>query len=42
MTLQACTLEGDAVDTPGLRQALGRFATGVAVIATRTPEGKLE
>jgi flavin reductase (DIM6/NTAB) family NADH-FMN oxidoreductase RutF len=42
MTLQVCTFEGDAVDTPGLRQALGRFATGVAVIATRTPEGKLE
>ena len=42
MTLQLCTFEGDAVDTPGLRQALGRFATGVAVIATRTPEGKLE
>ena len=42
MTLQISTFEGDAVDTPGLRQALGRFATGVAVIATRTPEGKLE
>ena len=42
MTLQICTFEGDAVDAPGLRQALGRFATGVAVIATRTPEGKLE
>ena len=42
MTLQLCTFEGDAVGTPGLRQALGRFATGVAVIATRTPEGKLE
>jgi flavin reductase (DIM6/NTAB) family NADH-FMN oxidoreductase RutF len=42
MTLQVCTFEGDAADTPGLRQALGRFATGVAVIATRTPEGKLE
>jgi flavin reductase (DIM6/NTAB) family NADH-FMN oxidoreductase RutF len=42
MTLQVCTFEGDAADAPGLRQALGRFATGVAVIATRTPEGKLE
>jgi flavin reductase (DIM6/NTAB) family NADH-FMN oxidoreductase RutF len=42
MTLQVCSFEGDAVDAPGLRQALGRFATGVAVIATRTPEGKLE
>jgi flavin reductase (DIM6/NTAB) family NADH-FMN oxidoreductase RutF len=42
MMLQVCTFAGDAVDTPGLRQALGRFATGVAVIATRTPEGKLE
>ena len=42
MTLQICSFEGDAVGTPGLRQALGRFATGVAVIATRTPEGKLE
>jgi flavin reductase (DIM6/NTAB) family NADH-FMN oxidoreductase RutF len=42
MTLQICTFEGDAVDAPGLRQVLGRFATGVAVIATRTSEGKLE
>ena len=42
MTLQICTFEGEAATAPGLRQALGRFATGVAVIATRTPEGKLE
>lgn len=42
MTLQTLCLEGNAVDGPGLRQALGRYATGVTVIATRTPEGKLE
>jgi flavin reductase (DIM6/NTAB) family NADH-FMN oxidoreductase RutF len=29
-------------DSQDLRQALGRFATGVAVITTRSPEGKLE
>jgi flavin reductase (DIM6/NTAB) family NADH-FMN oxidoreductase RutF len=30
------------VDLGGLRSALGRFATGVTVITTRTPDGKLE
>src|SRR3712207_8714985 len=29
-------------DPRHLRQALGRFATGVTVITTRTPNGKLE
>jgi flavin reductase (DIM6/NTAB) family NADH-FMN oxidoreductase RutF len=31
-----------APDPRALRQALGRFATGVTVITTRTPTGKLE
>lgn len=32
-----------SVDDPRqLRQALGRFATGIAVMTTKTPEGKLE
>ena len=29
-------------DVRSLRNALGRFATGVTVVTTRTPEGKLE
>ena len=29
-------------DARALRQALGRFATGITVITTRTPAGKLE
>ena len=33
---------GGAVDHRGLRDALGRFATGVTVIATRTPAGRTE
>jgi flavin reductase (DIM6/NTAB) family NADH-FMN oxidoreductase RutF len=31
-----------APDQRGLRQALGRYATGVCVITTRTPRGRLE
>jgi flavin reductase (DIM6/NTAB) family NADH-FMN oxidoreductase RutF len=42
MTLQVVCCEGETVDSLRLRQALGRFATGVAVVGTRTPEGKLE
>ena len=30
------------IDERHLRNALGRFATGVTVITTRTPAGKLE
>jgi flavin reductase (DIM6/NTAB) family NADH-FMN oxidoreductase RutF len=32
----------DQVDQRALRTALGRFATGVTVVTTRTPQGKLE
>jgi flavin reductase (DIM6/NTAB) family NADH-FMN oxidoreductase RutF len=42
MTMQTLSFEADGMDSLGLRQVLGRFATGVAVIATRTPDGKLE
>jgi len=31
-----------APDALALRRALGRFATGVTVVTTRTPDGKLE
>ena len=33
---------GAAPEPRALRQALGRFATGITVITTRTPEGRLE
>lgn len=42
MTLQTFSFEGDTLDGLSFRQALGRFATGVAVITTCTIEGKLE
>lgn len=42
MGLEKVYSEGDGVDSHGLRRALGRFATGVAVIATRSPEGKFD
>lgn len=32
----------ERIDTRHLRNALGRYATGVAVITTRAPSGKLE
>jgi len=32
----------DVIDERHFRNALGRFVTGVTVITTRTPEGKLE
>jgi flavin reductase (DIM6/NTAB) family NADH-FMN oxidoreductase RutF len=40
--MQNCPLTEEAVDPRELRNALGRFATGVTVITTRTPSGKLE
>jgi flavin reductase (DIM6/NTAB) family NADH-FMN oxidoreductase RutF len=42
MPLETVFSEGDGVESIGLRRALGRFATGVAVVATRSPEGKFE
>lgn len=41
MTLTHLFLDGEH-DTRQLRNALGRFPTGVTVITTRTPDGKLE
>src|SRR5262245_66053071 len=41
MTHQIVSSDGDVLDSAGLRQALGRFATGVVVIATCTPEAEL-
>jgi flavin reductase (DIM6/NTAB) family NADH-FMN oxidoreductase RutF len=40
--MQNCPLTEETVDPRELRNALGRFATGVTVITTRTPSGKLE
>ena len=34
--------DGIASDRRALRDALGRFATGITVVSTRTPSGKLE
>ena len=42
MTMLSLPLDEDAADPGLLRQALGRFATGVTVITTRTPDGKYE
>jgi flavin reductase (DIM6/NTAB) family NADH-FMN oxidoreductase RutF len=42
MTVHSISFEQDVVDQRHLRHALGRFATGVTVITTRTPVGKLE
>jgi flavin reductase (DIM6/NTAB) family NADH-FMN oxidoreductase RutF len=42
MTMHSISFEHEVVDPRHLRNALGRFATGVTVITTRTPEGKLE
>ena len=41
MTVHSISFEQDVVDQRHLRQALGRFATGVTVITTRTVDGKL-
>ena len=42
MTVHSISFEQDVIDQRHLRHALGRFATGVTVITTRTPSGKLE
>src|SRR5687767_3868649 len=42
MTMHSISFEHEVVDPRHLRNALGRFATGVTVITTRTPDGKLE
>ena len=40
--IHAVSFTPDPVNHRALRTALGRFATGVTVITTRTPEGRLE
>jgi flavin reductase (DIM6/NTAB) family NADH-FMN oxidoreductase RutF len=40
--VHSISFEQDAIDQRHLRHALGRFATGVTVISTRTRHGKLE
>jgi flavin reductase (DIM6/NTAB) family NADH-FMN oxidoreductase RutF len=40
--VHSISFEQDAIDQRDLRHALGRFATGVTVISTRTRHGKLE
>jgi flavin reductase (DIM6/NTAB) family NADH-FMN oxidoreductase RutF len=42
MTAHSVSFEQDVSDLRHLRHALGRFATGVTVITTRTQDGKLE
>jgi flavin reductase (DIM6/NTAB) family NADH-FMN oxidoreductase RutF len=42
MTMLSLPLDQEAADPRLLRQALGRFATGVTVITTRTPDGRYE
>ena len=42
MTMLSLPLDQEATDPRLLRQALGRFATGVTVITTRTDDGKYE
>jgi flavin reductase (DIM6/NTAB) family NADH-FMN oxidoreductase RutF len=42
MTMLSLPLDSEASDPRLLRQALGRFATGVTVITTRGPDGKYE
>lgn len=42
MTLVSLPLDDDATDPRLLRQALGRFATGVTVVTTRDPDGRYE
>ena len=39
MSSRLVSVSGSALDAGGLRQALGRFATGVTVITTRAPDG---
>jgi len=42
MTVHSISFGQDAIDQLHLRHALSRFATGVAVVTTRTKQGKLE
>jgi flavin reductase (DIM6/NTAB) family NADH-FMN oxidoreductase RutF len=42
MTVHSISFDQDVIDQRHLRHALGRFATGVTVITTRTGEGKIE
>jgi flavin reductase (DIM6/NTAB) family NADH-FMN oxidoreductase RutF len=42
MTVHSISFDQDVIDQRHLRHALGRFATGVTVITTRTADGKLE
>ena len=41
ITVNTISFESGAGDTRALRSALGRFATGVTVVTTRCPSGKL-
>src|SRR5215211_9136042 len=40
--IHAVSITPDPVDQRALRTDLGRFATGVTVVTTRTPDGKIE
>ncbi len=42
MTMHQICFEPDPQDSRPLREALGRFATGVTIVTTRTEAGKLE
>ena len=42
MTAHSISFNQDVIDQRHLRHAMGRFATGVTVITTRTGDGKLE
>jgi flavin reductase (DIM6/NTAB) family NADH-FMN oxidoreductase RutF len=42
MTVHSISFDQNVIDQRHLRHALGRFATGVTVITTRTAEGRLE
>jgi flavin reductase (DIM6/NTAB) family NADH-FMN oxidoreductase RutF len=42
MTVRSISFDQDVIDQRHLRHALGRFATGVTVITTRTEHGKFE
>lgn len=42
MTNTAVEIRDDGIDAASLRQALGRFATGVTVVTTRGPAGERE
>ena len=41
-SLTPMAIDLDAIDRSGLRRALGRFATGVTVVTTRTARGRLD